>query len=286
MKNHYDPKPSVTMQRYKFNTRTRTVGESITTYVAALRELAQHCEFKETPSDMLRDRLVCGVNHKGITNQLLAEKDLTFDKALELAQAMESAERDTQHLQSTQQQPQDVHHSAVPQKTPKNQSAPRGVPQMPCYRCGGNHPPTRCKFKEAVCHAYKKRGHIVRVCRSKGVQRRPLRKTYYVEEEEDQETPGNGTYSLFAVRNQAGDPILRDVCINQVPIKMELDTGAAVSVITQRTYQKIVQQNHIQPLQHSDLKLKSYSGETIPVLGSVPWWSDTDSKNVSCLCML
>ena len=37
---------------------------------------------------------------------------------------------------------------------------------------------------------------------------------------------------------------------------MELDTGAAVSVITQGTYQKIAQQNHIQPLQHSDLKLK------------------------------
>ena len=32
------------------------------------------------------------------------------------------------------------------------------------------------------------------------------------------------------------------------------------------------QQNHIQPLQHSDLKLKSYGGETIPgpVLGHVP----------------
>ena len=50
---------------------------------------------------------------------------------------------------------------------------------------------------------------IVRVCRSKGVQRRPPRKTYYVEEEEDQETPGDGTYSLFAVRNQACDPILQ-----------------------------------------------------------------------------
>ena len=34
--------------------------------------------------------------------RLLAEKGLTFEKALELAQAMESAERDTQHLQSTQ----------------------------------------------------------------------------------------------------------------------------------------------------------------------------------------
>ena len=265
VKNHYDPKPSVIMQRYKFNTRTRTAGELIAAYVAALRDLAQHCEFKETLSDMLRDRLVCGVNHKGITNRLLAEK------ALELAQAMESAERDTQHLQSTQQQPQEVHYSAVPQKTPKQPSATRGVPQIPCYRCGGQHSPMKCKFKEAVCHACKKRGHIVRVCRSKGIQRRPPRKTYYVEEREDQETPGDSTYSLFAVTgNQRCDPILREVCINQVPLKMELDTGAAVSVTTQRTYQKIAQQNHIQPLQHSDLKLKSYSGETIPVLGQVP----------------
>ena len=101
---------------------------------------------------------------------------------------------------------------------------------MPYYRCGGQHPLTKCKFKEAVCQ---ERGHIVRVCRSKGVQRRLPRKTYYVEEREDQETPGDGTYSLFAVRNQRCDPILREVCINQVPLKMELDTGAAVSVITQ-----------------------------------------------------
>jgi len=52
-------------------------------------------------------------------------------------------------------------------------------------------------------------------------------------------------------------------------VKIELDTGAAVSIITQNTYQKIAQQSNIQPLQHSDLKLKSYSGETIPCLGQV-----------------
>ena len=75
VKNHYDPKPSVIMQRYKFNTRMRAASESITAYVAALRELAQHRKFKETLSDMLRGRLICGVNHKGITNRLLAEKE-------------------------------------------------------------------------------------------------------------------------------------------------------------------------------------------------------------------
>lgn len=32
VKNHYDPKPSVTVQRHKFNTLTRAPGESVTQY--------------------------------------------------------------------------------------------------------------------------------------------------------------------------------------------------------------------------------------------------------------
>ena len=94
VKEHYDPAPSPIMQRYRFNTRVRGEGESVATYVASLRDIAQHCEYKDTLLEMLRDRLVCGVKHKGITNRLLAEKTLSYDKALELAQAIESAERD------------------------------------------------------------------------------------------------------------------------------------------------------------------------------------------------
>ena len=45
---------------------------------------------------MLRVKLVYGVRHEKVTNRLLAEK------ALELALAIESTERDTKQLQSTQ----------------------------------------------------------------------------------------------------------------------------------------------------------------------------------------
>ena len=101
VKSHYDPKPSVIMQRYKFNTRTMADGESVATYVAALRDIAQHCEFKDTLQDMLRDRLVCGVKHAAITNKLLTVKTLTYNIALETAQAMESAEKGARQLQTT-----------------------------------------------------------------------------------------------------------------------------------------------------------------------------------------
>lgn len=44
---------------------------------------------------MLRDRLVCGINDARIQRRLLSTVDLNLKKALETAQAMETAERDS-----------------------------------------------------------------------------------------------------------------------------------------------------------------------------------------------
>ena len=48
VKRHYDPTPSSIVQHHKFNTRVRGPGESIANYVAALRELSEHCDYGET----------------------------------------------------------------------------------------------------------------------------------------------------------------------------------------------------------------------------------------------
>ena len=71
----------VTIQRFKFNSRSRQEGESVATFVAALRHLAIHCEYGVSLSDMLRDRLICGVNDDRIQRRLLAEAKIDFTKA-------------------------------------------------------------------------------------------------------------------------------------------------------------------------------------------------------------
>ncbi len=38
--NHYSPPPSEVIQRYRFNSRTRAVGESVAVYIVELRRLA------------------------------------------------------------------------------------------------------------------------------------------------------------------------------------------------------------------------------------------------------
>ena len=52
---------------------------------------------------------------------------------------------------------------------------------------------TKRQFKDTVCHGCKK---SVKVCRSRGSQRRSTRRTHYVQEE-DQDPKEDGVYSLL-----------------------------------------------------------------------------------------
>lgn len=85
---HYNPKPSVIMERFCFNTRIRQQGESVAIFIAELRHLTRYCDFGESLKDMLRDRLVCGIENGPIQCRLLPEPSLTLDKAIEISLAM------------------------------------------------------------------------------------------------------------------------------------------------------------------------------------------------------
>ena len=45
VRKHHDPKPSVIVQCYRFNSLNHWSGESVAAYVAELRHLSEHCEF-------------------------------------------------------------------------------------------------------------------------------------------------------------------------------------------------------------------------------------------------
>ena len=105
---HYTPKPSVIMSRFKFNTSFRQEGESITQFVTRLRDLSSLCDYGDSSKELIRDRLVCGVRDDTLQRTLLAVANLTYDKAYELAVLHESAARNSQLLSAT---PTTVHYT-------------------------------------------------------------------------------------------------------------------------------------------------------------------------------
>ena len=101
MNKHQNPKPSVIMERYKFNKRDRQPGESIPFYVTELKRLSEHYDFGVTLEDTIRDRLVCGMRSPKTQQRLLAEPELNFDRALKIASAMEKVEKNVCNIEES-----------------------------------------------------------------------------------------------------------------------------------------------------------------------------------------
>ena len=97
-------------------------------YVAKLRRLSSHCKFDGYLEDELCDQLMCGLRNENIRNKLLTKKDLTFKKAMELAQRYESAGKNAQQLKGA-----DV---TVHKVSPHVQQSTTKRDQQACYRCG------------------------------------------------------------------------------------------------------------------------------------------------------
>ena len=127
--------------------------------MAQLRKLSEHCQYGASLDDMLHDRLVCGLRDVKIQRQLLARTKLTFKEAFDLTQAAETAERSAKELQG---QHAGETASVLAVQQPRLRSTSEDF--QGCYRCGGQHPASACRFVGAECHNCGKRG---RVCRSK-----------------------------------------------------------------------------------------------------------------------
>ncbi|XP_069139364.1 uncharacterized protein [Argopecten irradians] len=140
LQEHYSPRPLVIAERFRFHKRDQREGESIRDYNAALRKLSENCSFGESLNDTLRDRLVCGLKAEHIQKKLLTEADLTYQKALEVAIAIETATKDAVELQRQ-------HVKAPVNKIRKEkQPVPKKIPVTKkfekingCFRCTGTH---------------------------------------------------------------------------------------------------------------------------------------------------
>ena len=220
---HHDPKPSVIVQRYRFNSRSRWAGESVADYVAELRHLSEHCEFGKTLNEMLCDKLVCGVEEAKIQRQLLAEPDLTFDKAFELAIATESADKNAKDLQQ-------------PTSTA---TINRMQHKKNCHRCGDKHSATDCKFKTAECCKCGKKGHIARACRSKPPTQEPRLPRKSTQHATHIVTEDLEDYTMYNLTGMSVKPLKVTVSVDNVDLDMEVDTGASVSIISEETYNRL-----------------------------------------------
>ena len=147
---------------------------------------------------MLRDRLVVGIANDRIQRRLLAEKELTFKRAYDLAIVHETAEKNTTELEQKEARSapgnpegESVHqlqkkpvHQLQKQRIPKAGNRPTDKISRCCYRCGKQgYKQFECWIRDVKCFGCGKIGHANVVCRR-------------VRKMAQKEDSGRGTYRI------------------------------------------------------------------------------------------
>ena len=209
-----------------------------------------------------RDVEVVSVGLRSEATHLLSESDLTLKWVLEIARNMQQLDTSTFSVESV---------------SVSNRKAEG------CYRCGGkNHLPWECRrrFKsDAECHNCGRKGHIARVCRSKGAPPKTLRKpgsgweaeAKWVQTDRDSDSADDSLEDamVYKIKDSEACTITVQLHINGTPLTMEVDTGAAVSILISALTQK--QLFPKASLQQTSIKLiiRTYTDEATPVLGEI-----------------
>ena len=266
---HFKPKTLVIAECFQFYKRNQHENESISDYIVELKKLASTCDFGDFLSMALRDRLVCGLRAESIQRKLLTEVDLTFDKAEKITVAMELAQRFAFDLQPSSSSGRiGVNKVDHKHKKKAKASASASKPVKECWRCGGdNHNANDCKFKSLKCFNCSKQGHSAKKCRGEKRKTAPVEKTSYLGPSSS--NVGNSDedlHTIFTCKGDARATLQETVSVNGIPLTMEIDTGAVVSVVGSGFYEKCLP--HV-PLSSFSKQLQSYSGEILATKGEI-----------------
>ncbi|XP_045511104.1 uncharacterized protein K02A2.6-like [Colias croceus] len=281
---HLEPQRSEIAERHVFRLRRQVVGEPLTEYLHNLKHLATTCNFGSNLEENLRDQFVSGLASEAMRSRIFAEKDINYKQAVELALALEAAERHAEVSAAPSAAGvgggggsaagEGLHQASV------RRSQLRGAARPPaqhggggsgagggaggtgrCWRCGRPHRADKCRFANYNCDECGVRGHLKNMCKSvSGKGRANARHNYVSDDERDEE------FFNIQVDGTGDQPYLVMVKVDGRPIEFEVDTGSRISTISEdffrrNFYNKTVLANNI--------NIRSYVGSTINSLGFI-----------------
>ena len=223
MGDHQQPPPSFIVQRYYFHTRVQKEGQSIADFVAQLRKLSEYCRFDATLDDMLHNRIVCGCRDKRLQCKLLAESELSF------AQHLQQPRRRRRPTMSLHPNHQRVHHFTI------DRVKCLGSQSLVCRRSALGAVPTirltLASVRRSIATTVARRDtSLAFVALKHGPRGRRNHLTLLIR-------------SMSKCTNHksmaCGTRLQITLQVSKADILMEVDTGAALSIISAETYRRV-----------------------------------------------
>ena len=242
---HFVVRRNIIFERAKFNRRRQEDGETVDTFITALHALAEHCDYGTLKDEMIRDRIVVGLQDSKLSEKLQLDPELSLAKAINHARQSEAVKKQQALLRNDFKDSEDAKKNVdavkVTRKNPpklKDENGPKPKktplkkpPSQPsstrCERCRNLPPHKRanCPAKDATCFKCSKGGRWGTVCK--------LSKTAgEVEEDENLFLGEIGTETSNTFRSV-------DLMLNNAQVRFKIDTGADVTVIPDKIYEAL-----------------------------------------------
>ena len=130
-------------------------------------------------------------------------------------------------------------------------------------------------MKDIECWYCKAKGHMQRQCQQYHAEkekrrqarnhRKPISGTVKNMDDSESDTEAE-MFTVFKLHSKE-KPYLVTVSLDGVPVEMEVDTGASLTVISEETLKSLRRSVNIS-IQRCNRRLKTYTGKEIPMLGS------------------
>ena len=250
MEAQYDPKHFVVRERFGFwSGPPRKPREKITELAARIRQDASTstCDFpaiKDIQDEAIRTRFICAVKNEAVLKAVfkLRDDELTFSKAVEVAQEIEEAAKVAKEtVHGSIELPSTTPASSGPkQSTKQSRQSTLSLPKGACLRCGKtNHAAKNCRFINTICHYCQKKGHLESVCFKKKRIQESLKQI--MEEEENAVEAVNTAILPSSMVNHIpgqGPPVVQLQLEGQF-CQFEVDSGARDNFCSEEMWKQL-----------------------------------------------
>ncbi|XP_062538876.1 uncharacterized protein K02A2.6-like [Armigeres subalbatus] len=291
LKKRYDKTESDMIQRYKFYQRMQGSTESAEDFILAVKLQAEMCEFGEFKDIAIRDKLVCGIRDPDVQQRLFDEEGLTLAKAEKIIINRELAGVNRKLVSRESGRVSVLNRLGKREERVVSRSRSRGRSRGPNKRFRsrsrsgsfdrGHRSSSRSqKFHCSYCG---RDGHTRRFCydlkdkvkKSVKFVDSPAAKPKLTEYQKSLRRRLNRSISddeemdcvLISSIGKINEPCFRTVLVKGVRVDMEIDCGAAVSVVSRETYEEEFADI---PLQKCTKKLAVINGSRLVVEGQIP----------------
>ncbi|XP_062553055.1 uncharacterized protein LOC134218172 [Armigeres subalbatus] len=281
------------MNRYKFYNRSQGHSESSENFVLAVKLLAENCNFRDFKDEAVRDKLILGLRDKILQQKLLMEDDIALDAVEKTIISSELAGKRAKEMNEQGE----IEVLSIKHRLGRKREEFRGKR----YEHGGrfrsrsissdrNNSKERNAYQlkrdakqwgshnNAVCNLCKRRGHIRKNCWFLSKKNT----VKFVEQEKEaqpvvvdkfnrmnlQDSSDESDINCMKISgpNTDSGACLVEVLVNNKKLTMEIDTGSAVTVISEFIYKKLF--NSI-PLTSCHKKLVVVNGTKLDVVGQI-----------------